>query len=231
MLRPDIGKATLTIMTAEQSSHDMRQRILDESARLFSQNGIASTSMREIAKECGIQAGSLYYHFKSKDEIIAEVLELGISFVADAVKAELEKLDRSAGFRERFHAAVLAHLNAFFLHRNYTATHIREFKQAPASTRIKNIKTRDAYEQLWADLFAIGVSEGVLATDIDLRFARLLLLSSMNWALEWFKPKGQRSFDELTVTIVRIFLDGCTARAAYTHDGSPAMASEQAADR
>lgn len=199
-------------MTEEQSSHDMRQRILDESARLFSQNSIASTSMREIAKECGIQAGSLYYHFKSKDEIVAEVLELGIELVANAVKAELDQLDENAGFHDRFHAAVRAHLKAFFQHSHYTATHIREFKQAPLTARTKNIETRDTYEQLWADLFAKGVDEGCLATDIDLRFARLLLLSSMNWSLEWFKPKGQRSFDELSATIVRIFLGGCSTR-------------------
>lgn len=199
-------------MTLEQSSPDMRQRILDESARLFSENSIASTSMRQIAKECGIQAGSLYYHFKSKDEIVAEVLELGIELIANAVKAELEQLGKDVGFSDKFHAAIRAHLNAFFLHRHYTATHIREFKQAPLGARTKNIKTRDAYEQLWADLFAQGVREGVVATDVDLRFARLLLLSSMNWALEWFKPKGQRSFDELGTTIVRIFLNGCSAR-------------------
>ena len=196
-------------MTTEPSTHDMRQRILDESARLFSQKSIASTSMRQIAQKCGIQAGSLYYHFKSKDEIIAEVLELGIAHVANVVKAELELLDENAKFADLFAAAVRAHLNAFFLHHDYTATHIREFKQAPLNTRTKNIRTRDAYEKLWASLFEKGVNEGILATDIDLRFARLLLLSSMNWALEWFRPEGQRSIDELAATVIRIFLNGC----------------------
>ena len=167
--------------------------------------------MRQIAKRCGIQAGSLYYHFKSKDEIVAEVLELGIEFVSKAVRTEIEQLDGRVGFRELLEAAVRAHLNAFFQHRHYTATHIRAFKQAPAGARQKNIKARDAYEQLWSDLFEKGVAEGVLATDIDLRFVRLLLLSSMNWALEWFRPEGERSFAEFAATIVRVFLDGCGA--------------------
>ncbi len=167
--------------------------------------------MRQIAERCGIKAGSLYYHFKSKDEIIAEVLELGIKFVSDAVRNEIQRLDGQVDFRDLLEAAVRAHLDAFFLHHHYTATHIRTFKQAPASARKKNIKARDAYEQLWSDLLEKGVREGALATDINLRFARLLLLSSMNWALEWFKPEGERSFAEFSKTIVRIFLDGCAA--------------------
>lgn len=199
-------------MKEPHSSPDMRQEILDTAARLFARDGIASTSMREIAKECGVKAGSLYYHFKSKDEIVAEILELGIVLVTDAVRSALAQSNEKDELRSRLYVAVRAHLNAFFRYGNYTATHVREFKQAPVRIQKKNIKYRDSYERLWADLLAQGVSEGVLSPDIDLHFARIILLSSMNWALEWFHPKGQRNVDELAAVIVRIFLDGCAAR-------------------
>lgn len=191
---------------------DTRQQILSVAARLFAKNGITATSMREIADGCGIKAGSLYYHFKSKDEIVTKILELGITLVADAVKSALAQLSARDKFRFRLYKAIQAHLNAFFMYGDYTATHVREFKQAPLRIQKKNIKHRDAYERLWADLLDQGVSEGALSSDIDLHFARLLLLSSMNWALEWFQPKGQRNIDDLASIIVRLFLDGCGAR-------------------
>lgn len=198
-------------MKEPHSSPDTRQVILDAAARLFARDGIASTSMREIAKECGVKAGSLYYHFKSKDDIVAEILELGILLVSDAVRSALAQSNEKDEFRSRLYAAVRAHLNAFFQYGNYTATHVREFKQAPVRVQKKNIKYRDSYERLWSDLLAQGVSEGALSPDVDLHFARIILLSSMNWALEWFHPKGKRNVDELVAVIVRIFLDGCAA--------------------
>jgi len=108
---------------------------------LFAKDGIASTSMREIAEGCGIKAGSLYYHFKSKDEIVAEILERGIRLVADAVKSALAQLDAKDKFRVRLYTAIRAHLDAFFLYGDYTATHVREFKQAPLRIQKMNIKT------------------------------------------------------------------------------------------
>lgn len=193
----------------------MRRKILDVAARLFARDGIASTSMREIAKECGVKAGSLYYHFKSKDEIVEEILNLAVRLVSDAVTSALAQLNEKDEFRSRLHVAVRAHLGAFFLYGDYTATHVREFKQTPVRIQKKNIKSRDLYERLWADLLAQGVREGVLSRDIDLHFARIILLGSMNWALEWFQPKGQRNVDELAAVIVRIFLDGSAVRPGH----------------
>lgn len=190
---------------------DTRQRILDAAARLFSRGGIASSSMREIAKECGIVAGSLYNHFESKDEIVSEIFDLGITCVADAVKKDMAKLEKNVDFRRMLTAATRAHLNAFFVYGDYTATHIRNFKQAPKKIQKKNIKARDAYETLWINLLEKGVASGALSADIDLNLARLLLFGSLNWTLEWLRPKVQKDLDSLAETAVRMFLHGCAS--------------------
>jgi len=51
-----------------------RQEILDAAAELFSENGYAATSTRAIALAVGIKQASLYYHFPSKDGMLAELL-------------------------------------------------------------------------------------------------------------------------------------------------------------
>jgi AcrR family transcriptional regulator len=56
----------------EQAS--TRQRILDTSARLFSERGYSGTSIRDIAAELGIANPSLYHHFASKQEILDELM-------------------------------------------------------------------------------------------------------------------------------------------------------------
>ena len=51
-----------------------RREILDTAAALFASSGLR-TSLKEIADACGIQPGSLYHHFDSKDAIIVELIE------------------------------------------------------------------------------------------------------------------------------------------------------------
>ncbi|HVX18303.1 MAG TPA: helix-turn-helix domain-containing protein [Acidimicrobiales bacterium] len=52
-----------------------RERILETATRLFTDQGYDGTSLREIADELGFTKAALYYHFKSKDEILVALVE------------------------------------------------------------------------------------------------------------------------------------------------------------
>lgn len=51
-----------------------RQRILDTAARLFAERGFTRTSTSMLAKEAGVAEGTIFRHFKSKDEIFLQLL-------------------------------------------------------------------------------------------------------------------------------------------------------------
>jgi AcrR family transcriptional regulator len=52
-----------------------KERIFEASIDLFAQKGFDATSMREIAESVGIKKASMYSHFKSKGEILEEILK------------------------------------------------------------------------------------------------------------------------------------------------------------
>lgn len=54
---------------------DTRERIRETALRLFTNQGYEQTSLREIAEELGVTKAALYYHFKSKEEILASMVE------------------------------------------------------------------------------------------------------------------------------------------------------------
>lgn len=56
-------------------SGDTRDRILSVASELFIQQGYEGTSLREIAARLDITKAALYYHFRSKDEILQVLLE------------------------------------------------------------------------------------------------------------------------------------------------------------
>src|ERR1700704_6731641 len=84
-----------------------RTRLLAVSARLFAKGGFEATSMRDIAGKAGMLAGSMYYHFPSKNDLIAAVYAAGVAEIGTAVDAATA---RPRAPWPRLEAACVAHL-------------------------------------------------------------------------------------------------------------------------
>ena len=65
---------TIVSFISDESLVSSRVKILDEALILFSESGYELTSMRKLADAVGIKAASLYNHFSSKREILAELV-------------------------------------------------------------------------------------------------------------------------------------------------------------
>lgn len=165
-----------------------RERILAAAARLFREHGYAAVSLRAIAAEAGMQGGSLYHHFRGKEEIVGAVLDLGIQRVHEAVRAALDALPPDAAIGERIRCAVAAHLEALLSHSDHTSANVRIFGQVPPRVREGNKAVRRAYEKQWADLLERAADEGALRAGVDRRLARRALIGALNATLEWFDP-------------------------------------------
>lgn len=183
-----------------------RSRILDEAARLFLARGYPETTLRDIADAAGVKAGSIYYHFDSKEALLAEILDQGIERI-DATLSEA-LADAGTDPRHRLRVAIEAHLRALFEHGPYTAAHVGVFHTSPESVRRAGIPARDAYEERWADLLAEAAGADLLAPDVDRRVARVALLGMMNATLDWYRPDGRRGLDQVADTIADVVLDG-----------------------
>ncbi|MFJ5261057.1 TetR/AcrR family transcriptional regulator [Streptomyces sp. NPDC088387] len=61
--------------TKQRRRGDTRQRIQDIALELFAEQGYEKTSLREIAERLDVTKAALYYHFKTKEEIIVSLFE------------------------------------------------------------------------------------------------------------------------------------------------------------
>ncbi len=173
----------------ESTESGTHLRILQAAAHLFRFKGYEATTLRGIAAECGLKAGSIYYHFSSKDEILAEVLDFGIrQLLVHVTRAVEEAEDQSPVGRIR--AALCSHLRRSLEFDDFTATNIRVFSQAPAEIQEQAKVERRRYEELWKSLFQAAQKSGDIRKDVDLSIARLFLIGGMSWTLEWYRPGG-----------------------------------------
>jgi AcrR family transcriptional regulator len=61
--------------TRQRRRGNTRQRIQDVALELFAEQGYEKTSLREIAERLEVTKAALYYHFKTKEEIIVSIFE------------------------------------------------------------------------------------------------------------------------------------------------------------
>ncbi|MES3015944.1 MAG: TetR/AcrR family transcriptional regulator [Pseudomonadota bacterium] len=188
-----------------------RERILLEAARLFRHHGYAATTLREVADASGIKAGSIYYHFESKEQILGEVLDKGIQVVADAVRQRVDALPESATARQRIAAAIEGHLWGLLHHGDFTSANIRIYGQIPTAAKNSHRKIRRSYADYWDRLLEDALKRGELRVDTSTAVIRLFVIGALNWTVEWYNPQ-KGSFADFAKQVTAIVFDGTFTR-------------------
>ena len=74
----------------QQQGEQSRELILDATERLMATRGFAATSISDIRKACGLPPSSIYWHFGSKEGVLAAVMERGAQRYFAAIPADVE---------------------------------------------------------------------------------------------------------------------------------------------
>ena len=182
-------------------------QILSAAASLFGHQGYTATTLRQIAKAAGIRAGSIYYHFEGKEQVAARVLDAGIDALTAAVQACLDALPPGAGARARLAAAVEGHLWAMVHHRDFTAAHIRIYRNVSEAARRRHRPLRSAYTRLWDGLLAEAAAAGALRQDVPVPMIRQFLVGALNWPVDWYDPQ-RGPFERFAAQMTAMVFDG-----------------------
>jgi AcrR family transcriptional regulator len=115
-----------------------RRRLLDLAAQLFVEHGYDAVSMRDIASAADLTKGAVYGHFRSKGQLLVEVirwkiaesdqaidyvevrdsLERGAALIHDQANRETRLLEVDAAAAARHDSEVAAGLRSFYLERH-----------------------------------------------------------------------------------------------------------------
>jgi AcrR family transcriptional regulator len=145
-----------------------RERILEVAAALFAERGYAATSVRDIAAELGIANPSLYHHFKSKSDLLLELLKEPLRRM-EMVLAEAEQLTGEARTRR----ILEGFLESLEVHSGIVLTVSRDTNEIPESLRQVALEMRPHITSLLAEataeddrdlriMMAIGAVDGVV---------------------------------------------------------------------
>ncbi len=175
-----------------------RKELTRQAAQLFVQEGFDRTTVRMLAQEMGIKSGSLFHHFRDKQEILAAVIEEGTQNALVIAKAALEQCDNSA--EARLQAMARAHLETLLTDRNAHVVALYEWRRLDPEARDHLSHLRDAYEALWEAVIDAALAERLIHGDRFL-VARFVM-GALNWTVRWYDPAGSRSPDDLAHELV-----------------------------
>jgi AcrR family transcriptional regulator len=174
-----------------------RAKLIAVSARLFARGGFEATSMRDIAGRSGMLAGSMYYHFPSKNDLIAAVYEAGVAEIGAAVDEALEKV---RGPWPRLEAGCVAHLEALLADSAHAAVMTADLGRLERRLKRRLVTLRDGYEKRFVELVAALPLPAVT----DRSLWRLQLLGSLNWTPTWYRPGGKSPADIARATVAAL---------------------------
>jgi AcrR family transcriptional regulator len=189
---------------SETLSISRKEQIMQTSAKMFKQKGYASTSMRDIATEMGIEAASLYHHIKSKEEILETIC---FSLADKLIMGIAEVNDIYFNAEEKLRMAIKNHVQIISENIDQSAAFLHEWRSL-SEPKLSEFKTlRDSYENEFKVILNDGVNEDIF-DDVDQKFATLTILSTVNWINEWYNPNGKMNAEEIAKKLSDFILGG-----------------------
>ncbi len=178
-----------------------RQEILRSAARAFKKKGFYATTMEDIASELLMTQGSLYYYFKSKEEILYECHRLSMQQILDTLEwvrgAEAPAAVKIRTLVEEHVAVLIDDLQASAMALEFTAL------GEPYLSRI--IAMRDRYEDGFRRILREGIEAGEFVP-VNPRLAGFMILGGINWIARWFDPRGPLSPQTVAQHFADLFL-------------------------
>ena len=185
-----------------------KRDVRDAAQRLFHERGFQATSVRDIAAAMGLQAGSLYSHIESKDELLWEIA----SAAGDRFFEMIEPIIASDQIvTQKLRDVIHGHVRVITEELDAAAVYSTEWRHLSDERKRQFIERRDRYESVIRDLVREGIEQGHFGP-FEPQAATLVILSTLNWIYQWFRHDGRMTPDDLAKMMTDFIFDGLKRR-------------------
>lgn len=199
--------STVSFMATAKKTLTTKQNIRQTAQKLFKTKGYAAVGMRELAKEVGIEAPSIYNHYKSKDDILREIcFDISEQFFAsfNAIEGLEEKPTK------KLKQAIKSHIHVIASNIEASEVFFSEwmFLEEPNLSKFK--KLRYEYEMKFRDLVERGMKRGDFKK-MNTKLVVFSIFSSLNATYDLYKSSERLTEEEIAEDISDLLLKGLKA--------------------
>jgi AcrR family transcriptional regulator len=186
-----------------------RAEIVEAAKALFAAKGFEPTSIREIGDAAGILSGSLYHHFKTKEEILDEIIR---EYALGLLHAYQQALTVETDSQSALEALIRTAIQEISRKREEHAILMQEFKYLSRHENFGYLRDiRQQIYKLWDSVLQDGVRTGKFRQDINLHLTQRIIINAINSTVTWYRPNGRYKLGEMVDTQISLLLHGLSA--------------------
>jgi AcrR family transcriptional regulator len=182
----------------------MKDTITAVAVGLFFKKGYFAASISEIARDCGIQKASIYYHFPGKEDLLFAIMQTTMTDLMAGLQAGLGATKRIEG---QMRAAVRNHIRFHLERQKETFIASSELRGLSPDHYNAVVAQRDEYERIFQNLICTGIGEGVFAQN-DVKVLSYAILTLCTAGATWYRPEGRLSAEEIAGIYENFVLNG-----------------------
>jgi len=158
------------------SKEDVRTELINTAREVFSRFGLKKTTVDDIAFAAGKGKSSLYYYFKSKEEIFNAVVELEASNLKKRLK---QAVDRSATTEKKFKSYVQERMLSVKDLINYYSTLRNDYISNLEFIERARTKFDKEEKRLLKQIIKSGIEEGKMQADLDINLTAREIIAAL----------------------------------------------------
>ena len=180
-------------------------------AELFSKQGYASTSTRSLSALIGMEKATLYYHVKSKEDLLYLITKSSVETLQEEVKQAVEGITCPLE-----HLAMLIRAHCMSLLRDQTqhATALAEVRALSPERLAEIVNIRKTYQAGIRRIIEAGQKNGSIRADVEPRYLASMLRGLLDRTVEWYQKNGSFGAIEFADCFCDIYLFGAQKASA-----------------
>jgi AcrR family transcriptional regulator len=194
-----------------QAGVETRERLLQAAVDLYSSNGFAGASVKDVCDRAGVTKGAFYHHFESKAHLIMAIHNGFVDLQISEITAIVEK---GLSPEETLAEALIVIVRNVLNHKASISLFIREYPAMPPDVDRAVRDRRLAYEQLLVREIDRGRDSGVFHTALPTNVLLYGILGMCAWATQWYDPKRAPAPEVIGRDYARMVISGLTAPVA-----------------
>jgi AcrR family transcriptional regulator len=202
MMGTPSGQARGAGRTTWHAGYDL-ESLLEVAVDLFNERGYEATSMGELSRRLGITKSAIYHHVASKDELLRLAVGRALDALFDVVD---EAAESRAPAVERLE--LLIRQSVITLARRLPFVTLLLRVRGNTEIEREALARRRKFDRIVTELVGRAQDEGDLRRDVEPAVIARLLFGMINSLVEWYRPKGGTTPEELADTVLAVAFDG-----------------------
>jgi AcrR family transcriptional regulator len=180
--------------SSTSTGESMEKSIREAAVKAIAKHGFEAASLRDIAKEVGIRAPSLYNYISSKEQLLYELMKDPLTSMLTEYRVLSKDLQDPAAKLRIF---VQVHLNFHLNSRLDVFIGNMELRSLSASHYRTIVSLREEYARVLQKIIEEGVAAGIFQA-AQPRVMSLMMLGMISGVCNWYQPNGAMSVAEIT---------------------------------